>query len=346
VDGFEGNAIQEVSTQGEKSREAPRGSCMGPIFVSYRRDDAGQFARTLYGELASRYGRWRAFMDSETVRAGARWPERIDAALDSCVALIAVVGSQWTSVQRDGRARLQHEDDWVRKEIASALARGRPIFLVLFTQANDSRVAVPKVTDLPADLAALPTIQAVHVRHDHVGADLRPLFEALDGIVWPLQRVLMAFAAVAAAAVTSLVLLLREPAGVVLERDAVGWKLLSEVKPGALLAPERDVERGVVQAEAQTKVFVWNDRGLAPGITLLPIEADEARKIVNGALGEKSAQCGTLLERVAAASRLSSRPEGLVSACERLHADCVPAWVSGPPVVQDLVVNYREACPQ
>jgi hypothetical protein len=64
--------------------------------------------------------------------------------------LLAVIGPQWTTCERDGRRRLDFDDDWVRDEVRSALARGILVVPVLF-----GRDALPPAAELPADLHPL-----------------------------------------------------------------------------------------------------------------------------------------------------------------------------------------------
>jgi hypothetical protein len=71
------------------------------------------------------YYRWRqefwrtvgpqhVFIDTDSIRMGDDWPERIDNALASATILIPVIGPNWLKIADDyGRRRLDRADDWV-----------------------------------------------------------------------------------------------------------------------------------------------------------------------------------------------------------------------------------------
>jgi hypothetical protein len=113
-----------------------------------------------------RFTRSRVFMDVDGhIEIGDRWAEIIEHRLATCRVLIAVIGPQWLTCARDDRRRLEHEDDWVRREIASALQRGIPIIPVLVGDAS-----APAPDDVPSEIAGLTRYQAAALddtRWDH-----------------------------------------------------------------------------------------------------------------------------------------------------------------------------------
>lgn len=122
------------------------------IFISYRRDDTKRQANRLYDDLCRSFSREHIFMDTrgESLPWGEDWDHKLHAALQNCHALVAVVGPKWTTLERTpGCRRLDVADDWVRREIATALHRHIPVFTVLFD------AHAPQPADLPPDLQAL-----------------------------------------------------------------------------------------------------------------------------------------------------------------------------------------------
>src|SRR5436853_7871841 len=98
------------------------------IFLSYRRGDSAGFAGRLFDALVQDLGRDRVFRDIDTIPAGAEFSDVITHALGSCVAAVVVIGPDWLSVATsDGRRRLDDPRDFVRMEVAAALARRIPV---------------------------------------------------------------------------------------------------------------------------------------------------------------------------------------------------------------------------
>ena len=95
------------------------------VFLSYRREDASGHAGRLYDLLAARYGTERVFMDIDAIPLGSEFAETINRAVASCDVLIALIGRDWLEAKdADGHRRLDDPDDFVRREIESALGQG------------------------------------------------------------------------------------------------------------------------------------------------------------------------------------------------------------------------------
>lgn len=155
------------------------------IFISYRRVDTQPWASHLYDELGRRFGRGQVFMDvRDGIRGGDDFAAVLRRSLDSCRVLLAVIGPQWTTVQReDGRPRLVCDDDWVRNEVATALTRGVLVVPVLF-----GRAALPGEDELPPDLRPLRERQHRLVRDESWDNDFTELVKDLAAAV-PLDDV-------------------------------------------------------------------------------------------------------------------------------------------------------------
>lgn len=105
------------------------------VFISYRRVDSSAASRWLAQTIARTFGTQSVFIDTESIRMGDAWPDRIDAALTSATVLVPVIGPSWLRIADDvGRRRLDKEDDWVRNEIRHALEakQNSPSFLFCY----------------------------------------------------------------------------------------------------------------------------------------------------------------------------------------------------------------------
>jgi len=149
---------------------------MATIFISYRRSDAAGHAGRLYDRLAQRFGEANVFKDLESMEPGVDFAQVIEDTVARCDALLAVIGSDWVS------PRLKDPDDWVRLEIAHALARNVRVVPVLVEGAR-----MPGPSDLPDDLSALTRRNAVNLSetgwHAQVGELLDRLEAAMGGVV-------------------------------------------------------------------------------------------------------------------------------------------------------------------
>jgi len=145
------------------------------VFVSYRREDAGWAATSLFMQLVKRLGVGKVFHDVDSVQLGDDFVEAITTAVGSCAVLLAVIGDQWlASTDKQGRRRLDDPGDFVRLEIEAALTRNVRVIPVLVGTAP-----VPRPDELPASLAKLARRQALQLRPDHFESDIDPLLRML-----------------------------------------------------------------------------------------------------------------------------------------------------------------------
>jgi hypothetical protein len=146
------------------------------VFISYRRSDAGPYARLLQVQLAEHLHGTTVFMDLDSIEAGTDFAEAIEAAVGSCHVLIALIGCRWlTTTDEGGRRRLDDPDDCVRFEIRTALERHARVIPVLVDGAT-----MPQRRQLPDDLASLARLNALTMSYDRYDYDeSRP--EATEG---------------------------------------------------------------------------------------------------------------------------------------------------------------------
>lgn len=134
----------------------------GAIFISYRRNDAGGYAWALRDYLTMRFDPDLVFFDRENIDASTVFPDRLRTAVEGCRARVAVIAPGWLEVadSNGGRRRLDVEDDWVRREVALALALGKTVIPVLF--GDDTQP--PPENRLPVPLRPLVRLQVMRLR--------------------------------------------------------------------------------------------------------------------------------------------------------------------------------------
>ncbi len=150
----------------------------GGIFISYRRDDAQYAAGRLADDLGEHFTPACIFRDIEGIAPGADYVDTLEQALESCVAMLVLIGHQWLGLQDGtGRRRLDRADDWIRLEIASALRRRIRVVPVLLDGAS-----LPDEAELPDALRPLCRRQALELSDRRWPADLERLVKTLAAV--------------------------------------------------------------------------------------------------------------------------------------------------------------------
>lgn len=139
------------------------------IFLCYRRDDAEHATRLVYQTLSTAFQPDHVFYDRESIRPTEDFTKAIDAALQSCVVLVALIGPRWLTAEdaKTGERRIDDPSDLVRHEIATALARPVPVMPCLIGGAQ-----MPGESDLPAPLRRMATINALPLSNERFDRDL------------------------------------------------------------------------------------------------------------------------------------------------------------------------------
>lgn len=157
------------------------------IFISYRKADTQAVVDNLAKELKKHFGEGHVFKDDQDIRAGDRWPQRLQEAVLRSTVLLAVVGKDWLTIHDDfGRRRIDDEDDWVRLEICTALANQKRVIVLLVDSAP-----FPSKLGLPSDclLQTLPELQHLPLRLGRdFDTDLATLVRELTALVPPEQN--------------------------------------------------------------------------------------------------------------------------------------------------------------
>lgn len=145
------------------------------IFISYRRNDSEGEAGRLFDDLVRVFGEDSVFMDVAGISPGIDFRKAIDDNVATCGVLLAIIGPQWVSVtDTTGKRRLDDDNDFVRLETASALARNIPVIPVLVHDAK-----MPHPEDLPDNLKELAYRNSVELTHARWNSDVQLLTNAL-----------------------------------------------------------------------------------------------------------------------------------------------------------------------
>ncbi len=148
------------------------------IFISYRRDESRHAAGRLADDLAQAFGPGAIFRDIEGIDPGVDFTRSLDRALGSCVVMLVLIGPEWLDMRdAHGQRRLENPQDWIRLEIATALARDIRVVPVLLEGA-----AMPQSEALSPDLEPLTRRQALDMSDSRWRGDLQRLVEALEKI--------------------------------------------------------------------------------------------------------------------------------------------------------------------
>jgi negative regulator of sigma E activity len=147
------------------------------IFISYRRDDTGGRAGRLSDQLTARFGARDVFQDVRTVVPGHDFTVQVEQAIEASGVVLVLIGPRWLrTAPGDARTRLDDPADYVRREVATALATGAAVVPVLVDGAR-----LPSTDDLPTDVQPLLRRQAFELRDESWHDDVQRLVRALEG---------------------------------------------------------------------------------------------------------------------------------------------------------------------
>lgn len=149
------------------------------IFISYRRDDTEGEAGRLFDDLVRTYGDNSVFMDVAGINPGTDFRQAIEDNVATCGVLLAMIGPSWATITNSsGERRLEDPNDFVRLEIAAALARNIAVIPVLV---HDAKMPAPD--QLPENLKNLAYRNSVEITHARWNSDVQLLTKALGQYV-------------------------------------------------------------------------------------------------------------------------------------------------------------------
>jgi hypothetical protein len=152
---------------------------MPTIFINFRNGDGDWAAKLIRDTLAGRLGEENIFLSSDSIPLGTQYPDTLTEKARTCDALLALVGPDWLTIAgADGRPRLFADGDWVRREIATALAAGRRVAAIRLDDAPRLRP-----DDLPPDIRELADRQDARINRRQFDHDIAGLEQALMEII-------------------------------------------------------------------------------------------------------------------------------------------------------------------
>lgn len=151
---------------------------MAKLFVSYRRNDTKWITAHLCAYLEGHFGVNSVFRDVDSVPLSVDVREHIRKVIDTCDVLIAVVGPSWFEMDSSGKSRLDDKADWVRLEIAAALAKKMPVVPLLVDGAE-----MPKPQQLPEELRDFAYKNAASFDLINFKSQIARLVKALDQLL-------------------------------------------------------------------------------------------------------------------------------------------------------------------
>ncbi len=151
------------------------------IFISYRREEAAAYAGWMGETLGEHFGKHRVFRDIDSIEPGLDFVESIQRAVGSAEVVLTLIGKSWLTAADDaaGRPRLHNPDDYVRMEIATALKQRDVRVLPVLIQG----APMPRVDELPDDLATLALRNAFEMRDTRWRDDMQRLIITLENVL-------------------------------------------------------------------------------------------------------------------------------------------------------------------
>lgn len=145
------------------------------VFISYRRSDSKDVAARIADRLAQLREVDSVFLDVEAIGLGEHFPERLNAEIARADVVLAVIGPRWAGGRdEDGTLRIWQENDFVRREVAGALALEKRVIPCLVDEAG-----MPAADTLPEDIVGLAERNALELRHTSFRVDFETLADAI-----------------------------------------------------------------------------------------------------------------------------------------------------------------------
>ncbi|WP_188308038.1 toll/interleukin-1 receptor domain-containing protein [Streptomyces sp. CBMA123] len=149
---------------------------MPHVFLSFRKLDSRWMRDRVYQALADRFGAGEVFKSGESIPPGADFARILDRQAAECELMLVLIGPAWLDL-RDGHGKrlLDRDDDWVRREIATAMGAGNRVVPLLLGDGT----MLPEAAALPREIADLGRLQFIRVPETHLDDELGSLCDAV-----------------------------------------------------------------------------------------------------------------------------------------------------------------------
>ena len=129
------------------------------IFISYRVKDTQVATGRLIDALKLHISENQIFMDIDKIEPGLDFTQVISKYLNSSEIMLAIIGPDWMAYNAEKQTyRINDNNDWVRKEIATAWQRNIRVIPILIDGGT-----TPEEEQLPEDLKPLLLRQAYEI---------------------------------------------------------------------------------------------------------------------------------------------------------------------------------------
>ena len=145
------------------------------IFISYRRNDSSGYTLAIYEKLKTALGGEKVFMDMDDIPHGENFAKHIEKVLSKADTVLVMIGQTWLDASNAQGRRLDQPDDFVRMEIATALAKDLRVIPVLLRGAE-----MPTPESLPEDLQDLCMRNAIRIHDDQFDASIQRLIQSIS----------------------------------------------------------------------------------------------------------------------------------------------------------------------
>jgi hypothetical protein len=150
------------------------------ILISYRRDDIPVAAGWIAQRLKEQFGASNVFIDIDNIPIGRDFREHLQKVLGEIDVFIAVVGPRWMGPVADNN-RISDPEDWVRQEVAAALARKEIAVIPLLVDG----APMPKPADLPTDIQEFSFRNAAHFNTREFESQALRLINSIERLAAP-----------------------------------------------------------------------------------------------------------------------------------------------------------------
>jgi hypothetical protein len=149
---------------------------MPRVFISYRRESGWALAGRVYDMLIEKFGKENVFIDIDDIEPGEDFAAVLEDTLLKVDAILPIIDRDWANIKdEEGNRRLDSSNDFVRREIATALRRN--IFVLPVLEPNTK---IPAISELPEDIQELARLNALWVSQKHFRADVDRIAEMLE----------------------------------------------------------------------------------------------------------------------------------------------------------------------
>jgi hypothetical protein len=147
------------------------------LFMSYRKADSRWATGRVYEYLRHTFN-GNIFFDFDSIKPGFKWQEAIRRALDECAVMLVVIGPEWETISNGPMLRIFEPNDWVAREVRTALSRKVPIIPIYI-----DRPQPPNPVKLPLRLRSLAQFQGLFLESEDFFPKMNVLTDSINQLL-------------------------------------------------------------------------------------------------------------------------------------------------------------------